>query len=89
MIENVSEDVRKFQDPQKAIQHIDFLMSAVTSYRTQHRSSFALFEEISIQQIGDHEVAIQALNQTPERVSRVSANCGDAIHITNNVLQVL
>ena len=89
LIENVSQDVRDFQDPQEAIQHIDFLMSAVTSYRTQHRSALAVFEQVSIQQIGDYESAIQALNQKPESVSRVFPNCDDAIHITNNFIQDL
>ena len=86
LIENVSQDVWDFQDPQKAIQHIDFLMSAVTSYRTQHRSGLAVFEQVSIKQIGDYEAAIQALIQKPESLSRVSPNCGDAIHITNKVI---
>ena len=45
-----------------------------------------IFEQASKQQIGDHEVAIQAFNRTPESVSRVSPNCGDAIHITNKVI---
>ena len=89
LIEHVSQDVRAFQDPQKAIQHIDFLMSAMISYRTQHRSAIAVFEQVSIQQIGDYEAAIQALNQKPESVSGVSPNCGDAIHITNKVIQDL
>ena len=89
MIENISEDVRNFQDPQKAIQHIDVLMSAVTSYRTQHRSALAVFEQVSIQQIGDYEAAIQALNKNAESVSRVFPNCDDAIHKTNKVIQDL
>ena len=56
---------------------------------TQHRSSFALFERISIQDIGDHDAAMQALNQTPESVSRFSQNYGDAIYKTNKVIQGL
>ena len=60
LIEHVSKDVRDSQDPQKAIQYIDSLMSAVTSYRTQHRSALAVSEQVSIQQIGEYETAIQA-----------------------------
>ena len=89
LIEHVSKDVRDFPDPQKAIQYIDSLMSAVISYRTQHGSALAVFEQVSIQQIGEYESAIQALNQKSESVSRVLPNCDDAIHITNKVIKDL
>ena len=50
-------------------------MSAVTTYRAQHRAAFAVFEHASIQQIGRFEAAIQALKQKAESVSRAFPNC--------------
>ena len=75
LIEDVRNYVQDFRGPNKAIQHIDFLTSAVTTYCTQHRTAFAVFQHASTQQIGKFEAAIQALNQTPESVSRALPNC--------------
>ena len=75
LIEAVRNDVQDFRNPNKAIQHIDFLMSAVTIYRTQHRAAFAVFEHASVQQIGKFEIAIQALNQKLESLSQAFPNC--------------
>ena len=80
LIEDASYDVLDFHDPAKAIQHIDFLMFAVPIYRAQHRAAFAVFEHVSIQQIGNYEAAIQVLNQRSECVSRAIPNCASAIH---------
>ena len=81
--------MQDFREPNKAIQHIDFLLSAVTTYRTQHRAAFAVFEHASIQQIGKYEAAIQALNQKPKCVSRAFQNYASAIHNTSALIQVL
>ena len=64
-------------------------MFAVPFYRAQHRAVFAVFEHVSIQQIGKYEIAIPALNKKPECVSRVFPNCASAIDNTNNVIQAL
>ena len=87
--EDVRNDVQDFHDPTKAIQHIDFLMSAVTTNRALDRAAFAVFARVSKQQIGNYEVAIQALNNKSECVNRAFSNCSSSIHNTNKVIQDL
>ena len=89
-IEDVSYDVQDFHDPTKAIQYLDFLMSSAVTINCAHdRAAVAVFGDVSIQQIGKYEAAIQALNQKTESVSRASPNCADAIHNTSQVIQAL
>ena len=62
LIKDVSYDVLNFHDPAKAIQHIGFLMSSVTTYRAQEKAAFATLKYVFIQHIGKYETAIQAVN---------------------------
>ena len=66
LIKDVSHDVIIFNDLAKAIQHIDFLMSSVTTYRVQERLAVAAFEYFLSSHISKYEAVIQALNQQSE-----------------------
>ena len=70
LTKDVSYDVIMLYDPATAIQHIDFLMSAVTTSCAQERAAVAALEYFLNSQISKYEAAIQALNQQSKCVSR-------------------